>query len=555
MQGYRLDFFCKEILMYKSFFCNWKGDITGGIMTTVVALPVAMAFGVASGLGAAAGLYGAMSCGLLAGIFGGTRGQQSGPTGPIAVVVAAMLVAHHDRRELVFAATIIAGLLQVVFGKLRFGELVRYFPYPVVSGFMTGIALIIIFLHINPLFGIAGNKDIILSLKQIPAIPTSMNLAALLIGLSTILISVCIKQVSKHAPAALLALAATSAVTVILKLDIPRIGEIPNQLPLPQLPAIGVSDLYIVLAGALTISVLGSIDSLLTSLIADKMLREHHNSNKELIGQGIGNMAAGLIGGLPGAGSTTRTIANIDAGGRGALAGVIYGTLIFSVIAFFGNIAAVIPLSALAGILISLGFGIIDWRAFKDMRAAPKADTCVMLTVLILTVAFDLISAVLIGTALACVFFAKRVSDSKLARGKTLDTIYEYLEPTPGSAESSMKKALVYAFSGPIFFGETKNLTEIIRALDKEQTLIFDFVCASSIDVSCCYYLEDAIAHLRKCGNVVILLGLHGEIEKTLQGMACESVLDEAFMVESLDDLINILPKANSETRFSNVAG
>ncbi|MBY0546470.1 MAG: hypothetical protein K2W95_04220 [Candidatus Obscuribacterales bacterium] len=278
-------------------FSNLVGDVMGGIMTTIVAIPVAMAFGIASGLGAAAGLYGAMCCGLFTALFGGTKGQQSGPTGPVAVIIASMLAANNGNISIVFAAIILGGILQIVAGKFGWGDLVRYLPYPVISGFMTGIALIIILLHIKPIFGLVGSKHIMDNISTFPSIPAEMNPAALSIGALTLILIYGMKLVSKKLPASLIALFIASTVSIAMHLDIPRIGEIPGQLPVPALPAIDISMLSVVLSGAVTIAMLGSIDSLLTSLIADKILHSQHDSNKELVGQGIGNIAAGLMGG------------------------------------------------------------------------------------------------------------------------------------------------------------------------------------------------------------------------------------------------------------------
>ncbi len=511
-------------------FSNLLGDVMGGIMTTVVAIPVAMAFGIASGLGAAAGLYGAMCCGLFTALFGGTKGQQSGPTGPVAVIIASMLAANNGNLSIVFAAIILGGILQIVAGKFGWGDLVRYLPYPVISGFMTGIAFIIILLHVNPLFGIKGSKQIMENIASFPSIATEMNLAALGIGVLTLVLIYGMKLISKKIPASLIALLIASTASVVLNLKIPRIGEIPSQLPVPALPMIDMSMLTVILGGAVTIALLGAIDSLLTSLIADKILNSHHNSNKELVGQGLGNIVAGLMGGLAGAGSTTRTLANIDAGGRTPLSGVIYAALVLLVIIGLGKVAALIPMSALAAILIVLGIGIVDWRSIRHIQKAPRSDVAVMAVVLFMTVFIDLISAVLIGMALASVLFVKKITDAQFSEFGTLDTISELGHLVEKLPASLLAQTFVYTFDGPIFFGETKNLGKT-RSVDNVKTLILNFEQAHFIDQSCCYYLEDMVGGFRKDGKLVLILGLHDELKTRLNNMECFAVVNEEFQV------------------------
>lgn len=520
--------------MRPSIFQNWSGDLLGGIMTAVVALPVAMAFGVASGLGAAAGLYGAMCCGLLAALFGGTKGQQSGPTGPVAVIIASLLVANNGNLAVVFAAIILGGILQIAAGKFGWGVLVRYLPYPVISGFMTGIALIIILLHVNPLFGIKGSKQIMENINSFPNIATDMNSAALAIGVLTFILIYGMKLISKKLPASLIALLVSSTVSVVMNLNIPRIGEIPSQLPVPALPIVDLAMLSVILSGAVTIAMLGSIDSLLTSLIADKILHSNHDSNKELVGQGIGNIATGLMGGLAGAGSTTRTLANIDAGGRTPLSGVVYAAIIFFVITGLGKVAALIPMSALASILIVLGIGIVDWRSIKHITKAPRSDVIVMAVVLFMTVFIDLISAVLLGMALASVLFVKRITDAQLSEFGTLDSISELGHLVDELPADLLAQTFVYTFDGPIFFGVTKNLASAVQGdgAGSVRNLILNFEHAHFIDQSCCYYLEDLVGGFRKGNKSVFILGLKGEVRERLEKMECLAVLKEEFRVD-----------------------
>jgi SulP family sulfate permease len=523
--------------MLKNLQSNLVGDVMGGMMTAVVALPVAMAFGVASGLGAAAGLYGAMCCGLFASVFGGTKGQQSGPTGPVAIIIATLLIDSGGNLPVVFAAIILGGILQIAAGRLGWGELVRYLPYPVISGFMTGIAAIIILLQVNPLFGIKGSKQVLESIQSFPDILSQMKVEALSIGLLTFAIIFISKLISKKLPASLIALVIASVASVAMNLDIPRIGEIPSQLPVPSLPLVDMKSITMIVSGGVTIALLGSIDSLLTSLISDKILHTNHDSNKELVGQGIGNVVAGLMGGMAGAGSTTRTLANIDAGGRTPLSGAVYAAIILTVITALGGVAAQIPMSSLAAILIVLGFNIVDWRSLGHVRKAPRSDVLVMSVVLFMTVFIDLISAVLLGMALASVLFVKKITDVHLSDFGSLESKSELSHLFDMLSPETLRETFVYSFDGPIFFGETRNLANAVKGAESAQTLILNFEHAHHfIDQSCCYYLEDLVGGFRNKGRLVLVLGLTGAIRSGLERMDCQRVLDNEFMVTRWSD-------------------
>jgi sulfate permease, SulP family len=515
---------------------NVTGDIMGGMMTVVVALPVAMAFGVASGMGAAAGLYGAMAAGMFAAIFGGTKGQQSGPTGPIAVIVASLLASNGQRPEIVFAATIVGGIFQILFGKVGAGRLINYVPYPTVSGFMTGIAVIIIVMHIHPLFGLHGPKKIIECLVDLPRIAGEYNSTALTLGLITCVLALTLKRFAKRLPGTLIALLVATAISVLMKADVPRIGEIPSQLPLPMVPMIGLGDLMPVMLGGLTIAVLGSIDSLLTSLIADKLLQTRHNSDKELVGQGIGNIVAGLIGGIPGAGSTTRTLANIDAGGRTALSGVVYSLLVVATIAGLGKFAALIPLSALAAILIMLGVGIVDWRMMKHLKVAPREDVLVMLSVLIMTVFVDLISAVLFGTALACVLFVRRMSTTDLCSSGTIRDFEEFAPLCERLPAGLHGKVFVYKLGQPLYFGGANKLRSTLEAQTEAKVVLIYSPMKTFIDQSACYTLEEIISKLSAAGTEIYFVGLCAETQQTLRNMACLQAASPDRWFDSMEE-------------------
>jgi SulP family sulfate permease len=379
-----------------------RGDLFGGVTAAVVALPLALAFGVASGAGAMAGLYGAIAVGFFAALFGGTPAQVSGPTGPMTVVFAAVVSLYAENLAQAFTIVMLGGLIQIAFGYARLGRYVQYTPASVVSGFMSGIGVIIILVQLAPLVGAAGSSNPIAAITGLPAAVGVANLDAIAVGaLALAAMLAWPKRLRGWAPPPLVALVAATLAAVFFFHDAPRIGEIPQGLPPLTAPVIALDQVPAILTAALTLALLGSIDSLLTSLIADSITRSQHDSDRELVGQGIGNLFAGLIGGLPGAGATMRTVVNVRAGGVSGVSGMVHAVVLLAVVLGLGPLAERIPLAALAGILLKVGWDIIDWGFLKRLHRAPGEKTAVMLVTLVLTVAVDLVTAVAVGLIMA----------------------------------------------------------------------------------------------------------------------------------------------------------
>jgi len=396
-------------------FTNIRGNAFGGITAGVVALPLALAFGVQSGLGAIAGLYGAIAIGIVAALLGGTKTQISGPTGPMTVVAATIVMAEieaygslEEAFGTIVATFILAGIFQILMGFAKVGQYIKYMPYPVVSGFMSGIGAIIIILQIFPFFGMVSPKHILDVFMELGSIAGSINLEAVGLALATLAIIYLFPKVTKLVPSALVALIVLTIVSTMMGLNVSVIGAIPEGLPDLHLDHIHWDHPMTIILPALTLAALGAIDSLLTSVVADNMTKTKHESNKELVGQGIGNMAAGLIGGIPGAGATMRTVVNINSGGTTQLSGIIHGLVLLVILLGAGPYAAMIPLPVLAGILVSVGIGIIDYRGIKHTFHVPRADAFVMYVVLIMTVVIDLLQAVAVGMTLASLLFMKK---------------------------------------------------------------------------------------------------------------------------------------------------
>ncbi|MFW2582299.1 SulP family inorganic anion transporter, partial [Aliarcobacter butzleri] len=339
-----------------------KNDILSGITVAVVALPLALAFGVVSGAGATAGLYGAIILGFFAALFGGVPVQVSGPTGPMTVVFAATLAAFPNDFSSAMMVVFLAGLLQILFGIVDLGKWVKYIPYPIISGFMCGIGVIIMILQINPFLGVESNSSIVYVLTHITETLKNINYDALLIGSITLIIMFLTpKRVSKIVPSALIALFVVTIISIYMNFNVMTIGEIPKSLPEFNFPfSFDILHLNIIFTYAITLALLGSIDTQLTSVLVDSRMKTKHNSKKELIGQGIGNTICSFFGALPGAGATMRTIVNINNGGTTKLSGIVHSITLLLIILFFAPLASKIPLALLAGILIKVGIDILD---------------------------------------------------------------------------------------------------------------------------------------------------------------------------------------------------
>ncbi|MBR3579187.1 MAG: SulP family inorganic anion transporter [Bacteroidales bacterium] len=517
---------------------NLKGDIFGGITAGIVALPLALAFGIqafgviddpnvgAGAIGALAGLTGAIMIGIFASLFGGTPSQISGPTGPMTVISATLIsgvwASSHNISTVIVSmaiAAILCGLFQILFGILKIGKYIRYIPYPVLSGFMSGIGIIIIVQQIYPLFGLKSPVLIVDMITQLPSHISGFSLAALLLGLGTVAIIYLFPLITKKIPSTLVALIVMTIVAVCIHFDNKlTIGEIPSGFPMPFFLKEGMdfsqvqwlSVIKMSVLPALTLAGLGSIDTLLTSVVADNTTKTKHNSNQELMGQGVGNMLVGLFAGLPGAGATMRTVVNIKSGGRNRLSGIVHGIFLLAVLLGLGKLVKFVPLSVLAGILITVGIGIIDVKGFKDLLKIPRADAVVLLTVLFLTVFVDLLIAVGIGMIIACVLFMKRASDL-VEGGYHSDQMTAFDKEIPWEDEKVLtdevrSKIYIQRLNGPIFFGSITRFQEVMHDIpDDAKIVIIRMRLVSFMDQSGLYAMETAIKDLQAKGVTVLM--------------------------------------------------
>jgi len=402
--------------MAQGLFSNLKGDVFGGITAAVVALPLALAFGVASGVGPIAGLYGAIAVGFFAAILGGTPSQVSGPTGPMTVAMAGVVMQYSDNLSTAFLIVMLGGAIQIGLGLVRVGRYVSYTPYSVVSGFMSGIGIIIILIQTLPFFGLpTASGGPLGAVSAWSHIPGKMSMDALIIAVVSLSVMVFWpKRLSTILPAPLAALFIGTVLGTVWLTGAPIIGNVPTGFPEIQIPSISFSALPTIIAPAIILALLGSIDSLLTSLVADSITRTRHKSDRELIGQGIGNIAAGLVGGLPGAGATMRTVVNVRAGGRTPISGALHALVLLALVMGFGPLAEMVPHAVLAGILMKVGWDIIDWNYLKRIAIAPRDKVFVMLVTCGMTVFIDLITAVALGIVLASFVTARRAEAHEL---------------------------------------------------------------------------------------------------------------------------------------------
>ena len=471
-------------------FQNLRGDFYGGLVAAVVALPLALAFGVASGAGAIAGLYGAIFVGFFAALFGGTPAQASGPTGPMTVVMAGIILKFADEPALAFTVVILGGIFQILFGLIGFGRYITLVPYPVISGFMSGIGCIILILQIGPFLGLAAKPQVVANLMAIPDFLHSLSYPALLVGAVTLVIVYFTPaSIGKRIPPVLLALIVGTVLANAMFPGIPLIGEVPTGFPVPIWPTMHTDPLLLMVESALVLAVLGSIDSLLTSLVCDNMTRTQHDSNRELMGQGIGNIIAGFFGGLPGAGATMRSVANIRTGGRTPLSGMLMAILLLGTLLGLGPLAEKIPLAVLAGLLMKVGVDIIDWRMLKHLVQAPRTEVLVMVVVLLVTVLVDLITAVGIGVVLASVMFVKRMADLELDSLKII-TGAEAAE-TPLTLEEqrilerNKDRLVMIHVNGPMSFGSAKDMVrrlESVKGFSTFSSVVLDLTSVPAID-------------------------------------------------------------------------
>ena len=545
-------------------FETLRGDLFGGITSTIVALPVALGFGVASGLGAAAGLYGAIAVGFFASVFGGTRSQISGPTGPMTVAMAVIVASHAATLTEALTVVVMAGLLQVLLGLSGVGRFVAYTPYVVISGFMSGIGIIIFLLQAMPFLGApAAPGGPMGAAAALPDAVAGMNADAFVIGAVTLAVAVLWpRRLARLVPGLLVALVAGTLAGMLWLDSAPVIGAVPTGLPGLQIGLPSAGFLLRALEPALILALLGSVDSLLTSLIADSLTGTRHNPNRELVGQGIGNVVAGLFGALPGAGATMGTVTNIRAGGCTPVSGALRALLLLALVLGLGRFVEPIPLAALAGVLMKVGWDIIDWRMLSRVHRVRRDHLVVMAMTLGLTVFVDLIIAVAIGLIAAGMSHARRLERMELdsvvsvpildrtffggveretgGEGAARDEGAGVEGPEtddPGAHDPWSARVGLVALRGSFTVASSHKLVSVIGADIKDhEVTIFDFSGATYIDDSAAMVIEQLIGVAGRQETEVIVMGATGRVADALHTLDVLRNVPEGHEVESLDE-------------------
>ena len=562
-------------------FKHFKGDLFGGLTAGIVALPLALAFGVSSGLGPAEGLYGAIMISFFAALFGGTSTQISGPTAPmtaVSMVVIAGIVAANDGNidkalPTILIVFFLAGLIQVGLGLLGIGKYIRYIPYPVVSGFMTAIGVIILLTQILPSVGYYPKEDVeyvttfeaqaqevilenilkeeagegilvldnfqetinrgskisdediklesatlagketagaLGALKILPRALKNINWLELILALCTILIIFGFKRITTAVPSTLVALVVMTAVSLLGGFDYRPITEIPSGFPVPKFDMFTQFDLDSLtpyLFTAFTLALLGAIDSLLTSVVADNMTKTRHKPNQELVGQGIGNAIASIFGGIPGAGATIRTVVNIKAGGMTKLSGMIAAAVLLVIMMLFAPAASKIPAAVLAGILITVGIGVMDYKGLKAIPHMPKAEVVILLVVLLLSTFWNLVYAVGIGLVIASIMFMKKIGDLTADDSSIAPLVEEAWDDEKQFPLNLEEEVFIKHINGPLFFGSTSSFQALMNQIpDKANTVIIRMGMVNYIDQSGLYTMEDVLVELINQGIQVLLV-------------------------------------------------
>jgi len=606
-------------------FKHLKGDLFGGITAGIVALPLALAFGVSSGLGPSAGLYGAIFISFFAALFGGTDTQISGPTAPmtaVSMVAVAGIIAMNDgdinkALPAILTVFLLAGIMQVGLGLLGMGKYIKYIPYPVVSGFMTAIGIIILVTQLLPAVGYYPEKDeayvnqfmpkaeeqilenilqeeagegilvlenftetikradkitpadmlkeagilaskeasgVIGTFKVLPRALKNINWLELALALATIIIIYGFKRITTAIPSTLVALIVVSGVAFGFKMDYRPIEQIPSGLPIPNLEVFTTFNLDSItpyIFTAFTLALLGAIDSLLTSVVADNMTQTKHKPNKELIGQGIGNSIAAIFGGIPGAGATIRTVVNINSGGKTKLSGMVAGVLLLIILLALGPIASQIPAAVLAGILVTVGIGVMDYRGLKAIPHLPKdiklgplklsSEVIVMLVVMVLSSVWNLVYAVGIGLIIASLMFMKKIGDLTALHSNVRALREESWSDEKNIPQKIKDDVFIKHIKGPLFFGSTNEFQQLASKIpENASTVIIRMGRMQYMDQTGLYAMEDVLQDLKRKDVTILLV----------------NILDQPkYMLERIDIIPDLIPKENIFENFNACNG
>lgn len=521
-------------------FDNLKGDIFGGLTAAVVALPMALAFGIASGAGASAGIWGAILVGFFASIFGGTPSLISEPTGPMTVIITAViaeLVARNPETGLAMGFTVVmmAGIFQILFGVLKLGKYITMLPYNVVSGFMTGIGIILIFLQLAPFLGQATpSGGVIGVIRSFPELVTNINPQELSLGLITLGILFFYPRKWKTiVPPQLTALLIGTLISISLLSNydirtISSIGEITPGLPELQMPTWNMENLRLMFVNAIVLATVGCIDCLLTCVVCDSLTRQEHQSNKELIGQGVANIITGFCGGIAGSGATTPSVVAIQAGARSTLASVVRALVLFIIAIWAAPLTADIPLAVLAGIVLKVGISVIDSSFLKRVHKISWKAAGIVYLVVVLTVFVDLMIAVAVGVFIANILTIEKLSELQSSAVKTItddDDQIRLSDEEKQILDLADNRLLLFHLSGPMIFGVAKAIAREHTAIDNYDVILVDLSEVPVLGVTSSLAIENAIHEALDLGRQVIVVGATGKVKRRLEKLGIAGLI------------------------------
>lgn len=516
---------------------NLKGDFFGGLTAGIVALPLALAFAIASGVDPQYGLYTAIVAGFLASLFGGSPVQITGPTGAMTVVLVGIVAKFGYEKVLI--AGVMAGIMLIGMGLARLGKLITYIPFPLTTGFTNGIAVIIFAGQIDNFLGLpksihSGEENFFLKVWESLSHIQEANLMAVLIASAVIAAMVIVPRYIKTIPGSLIGLIIATAIAWGLELDVKKIGEIPKTLPMPHGIDVSWGIIKELIRPAIAIAALGAIESLLSAVVADGMtLSEKHDSNKELIGQGIGNIAAPFFGGIPATGAIARTAVNVRNGGKTKLSGMLHAVFLLIIMFVFADLASEIPLAALAGILMMTSIRMVEVENTEAVLRSPRADIFVMLLTFFITVAFDLVLAVEVGLMAAGILFVKRMSELGMIK-ESIETMI----PMPDSAMKVCPHVFVYRLDAPLFFGAADTFVGTIKKHDNIKVLILRLRRVTAMDATGAMALRSIVEHLHRIGAHLLIAGLQPQPREVLENMGIIKMIGKENLFEHTDQAI-----------------
>lgn len=519
---------------------NLKGDFFGGLTAGIVALPLALAFAIASGVPPQYGLYTAIVAGFLASLFGGSPVQITGPTGAMTVVLIGIVAKFGYEKVLI--AGVMAGIMLIGMGLARLGKLITYIPFPLTTGFTNGIAVIIFAGQIDNFLGLpksihSGEENFFLKVWESLSHIQEANPMAVLIASLVIAAMVIVPRYIKTIPGSLIGLIIATAIAWALGLDVKKIGEIPRTLPMPHGIDVSWGIIKELIRPAIAIAALGAIESLLSAVVADGMtLSEKHDSNKELIGQGIGNIAAPFFGGIPATGAIARTAVNVRNGGKTKLSGMLHAVFLLIIMFVFADLASEIPLAALGGILMMTSLRMVEVENTEAVLRSPRADIFVMLLTFFITVAFDLVLAVEVGLMAAGILFVKRMSELGMIK-ESIENI-ETMIPMPDSAMKVCPHVFVYRLDAPLFFGAADTFVGTIKKHDNIKVLILRLRRVTAMDATGAMALRSIVEHLHRIGAHLLIAGLQPQPREVLENMGILKMIGKENLFEHTDQAI-----------------